>query len=72
MSSKYNFWPTKLIYNPIDLELISKQSKQEIADDFQYVLSAGSMNKNIKQFNKLIECYANSMLPSKNIKLIMH
>ncbi len=71
VSSKYNFLPIKLIYNPIDFELISKQSKQEIADGFQYVLSAGSMNKNIKQFNKLIECYANSMLTSKNIKLII-
>ena len=50
VSTKYNFLPTKLIYNPIDFELISKQSKQKIADDFQYVLSAGSMNKNIKQF----------------------
>lgn len=71
VNRNYNFLPTKLIYNPIDFEFISKQSIQEVTDDFQYVLSAGSMNKNIKQFNKLIECYANSMLPSKNIKLLI-
>ncbi|MEY4834480.1 MAG: hypothetical protein RI980_595 [Bacteroidota bacterium] len=71
VNKNYNFLPTKLIYNPIDFEFVSKQSKQEVTDDFQYVLSAGSMNKNIKQFNKLIECYANSMLPSKNIKLLI-
>jgi N-acetylgalactosamine-N,N'-diacetylbacillosaminyl-diphospho-undecaprenol 4-alpha-N-acetylgalactosaminyltransferase len=71
VGSKYNFLPTKLIYNPIDFEFISNQSKQEVTDDFQYVLSAGSMNKNIKQFNKLVECYANSILPSKKIKLII-
>lgn len=71
VNKNYNFLPNKLIYNPIDFESISKLSKQEVTDDFQYVLSAGSMNKNIKQFNKLIECYANSMLPSKNIKLII-
>jgi N-acetylgalactosamine-N,N'-diacetylbacillosaminyl-diphospho-undecaprenol 4-alpha-N-acetylgalactosaminyltransferase len=71
VNKNYNFLPTKLIYNPIDFESISKQSKQEVTDDFQYVLSAGSMNKNIKQFNKLVECYANSILPSKKIKLII-
>ncbi len=71
VGNKYNFLPTKLIYNPIDFEFISNQSKQEVTNDFQYVLSAGSMNKNIKQFNKLIECYANSILPSKKIKLII-
>lgn len=71
VNKNYNFLPTKLIYNPIDFEFISNQSKQEVTNDFQYVLSAGSMNKNIKQFNKLIECYANSILPSKKIKLII-
>ena len=71
VNSKYKFLPTRLIYNPIDFEMILNQSKQNISDDFQYILSAGSMNKNIKQFNKLIECYAKSILPSKNIKLII-
>lgn len=71
VNKNYNFLPAKLIYNPIDFEFISNQSKQEVTNDFQYVLSAGSMNKNIKQFNKLIECYANSILPSKKIKLII-
>ena len=71
VSNNYKFLPTKLIYNPIDFEMILNQSKQNISDDFQYILSAGSMNKNIKQFNKLIECYAKSILPSTNIKLII-
>lgn len=71
VSSNYDFVPTKLIYNPIDFEMISNQSKQKKSVDFKYILSAGSMNKNIKQFNKLIECYAKSILPSTNIKLII-
>lgn len=71
VSSNYDFLPTKLIYNPIDFEMIFNQSKQNISDDFQYILSAGSMNKNIKQFNKLIECYAKSILPSTNVKFII-
>lgn len=71
VSSKYKFVPSQLVYNPIDFESISEKAIEKISDDFQYVLSAGSMNKNIKQFNKLIECYAKSILPSKNIKLII-
>ena len=71
VSSKYKFIPSQIIYNPIDFQLISEKVAEKISDDFQYVLSAGSMNKNVKQFNKLIECYAKSVLPLKNIKLII-
>lgn len=71
VSSKYNFIPSQLIYNPIDFELIFENSAASISEDCQYILSAGSMHKNIKQFDKLIACYAQSTLPSKNIKLII-
>jgi glycosyltransferase involved in cell wall biosynthesis len=69
--SEYNFITSELIYNPIDFENISEKATEPILDDFQYILSAGSMNKNVKQFDKLIECYAKTVLPSKNIKLII-
>ncbi len=69
--SKYKFIPSQILYNPLDLETISEKANEPISDDFQYVLSAGSMHKNVKQFNKLMECYAKSVLPSKNIKLII-
>lgn len=71
VSAKYNFIPSELIYNPIDFELISDKIDEYVSDDYSYILSAGSMNKNVKQFDKLIACYAKSTLPSKNIKLII-
>lgn len=71
VSSKYKFVPSQILYNPIDFKFISEKATEKISDDFQYVLSAGSMNKNVKQFDKLIECYSKSVLPSKNIKLII-
>lgn len=71
VSSKYKFIPSEILYNPIDFETISEKANEPISDDFQYVLSAGSMNKNVKQFDKLIVGYAKSVLPSKNIKLII-
>jgi glycosyltransferase involved in cell wall biosynthesis len=71
VSSKYPFISSKLIYNPIDFENISEKVTEPISDDIQYVLSVGSMHKNIKQFDKLIESYSKSALPSKNIKLLI-
>ncbi len=71
VSSKHKFIPSQIIYNPIDFESISEKAIEKISDEFQYVLSVGSMNKNVKQFDKLIACYAKSILPSKNIKLII-
>lgn len=71
VSSKYHFIPAQLIYNPLDFESIAVKSEELISDEYQYVLSAGSMNKNVKQFDKLIECYAKSVLPSQNIKLMI-
>ena len=71
LSSKYKFIPSQILYNPIDFESISEKANELISEQFQYVLSAGSMNKNVKQFDKLMECYAKSVLPSKNIKLII-
>lgn len=71
VSSKYKFIPSQIINNPIDFESISEKANELISDDFQYVLSAGSMNKNVKQFDKLIACYSKSDLPKKNIKLLI-
>ena len=71
LSSKYKFIPSQILYNPIDFESISEKANELISEQFQYILSAGSMNKNVKQFDKLMECYAKSVLPSKNIKLII-
>lgn len=71
VSAKYNFISSKLIYNPIDFDYISEKTKEPISDEFQYIISAGSMHRNVKQFNKLIVCYSKSVLPSKNIKLLI-
>lgn len=59
------------IYNPIDNVSIELASKEAMDIDFKYVLAVGRMQGNIKQFDKLIECYAQSELPTNNIKLII-
>lgn len=67
----YKYKNVATIYNPIDFEAIEKQSKKELALNFKYILAVGRMQDNVKQFDKLIKCYAKSELPNHNIKLII-
>jgi glycosyltransferase involved in cell wall biosynthesis len=61
------------IYNPIDTAYIGEMaSKNEPAAGYDYIVAAGSMgDSNIKQFDKLIEAYAASVLPAGNCKLLI-
>ena len=59
------------IHNPIDLKSIDNDLKFDFEADFKYILGVGSMNTNIKQFDQLISCYAESDLPQNDIKLLL-
>ncbi|HLP63164.1 glycosyltransferase [Flavobacterium sp.] len=67
----YSFKNTLQIYNPIDVAQVNVLAEEKEAIDFNYILAAGSMHKNVKQFDHLIESYSNSILPNNNIKLII-
>jgi len=69
--SNTNYTNIETIYNPIDIEYVELASKEVLDFDFKYILAVGRMQDNIKQFDKLIESYANSDLPQKNVKLII-
>jgi N-acetylgalactosamine-N,N'-diacetylbacillosaminyl-diphospho-undecaprenol 4-alpha-N-acetylgalactosaminyltransferase len=67
-------FPNKTIvqlYNPIAIAQVEELSNISNKLDFEYILAVGSMNKNVKQFDHLIECYSNSILPENNIKLVI-
>lgn len=66
----YSFKNTLQIYNPIDVAQVNVLAEKK-AIDFNYILAVGSMHKNVKQFDHLIESYSNSILPNNNIKLII-
>lgn len=70
ISKEFSYSQLQTIYNPIDFDLISRLANEELNLDFEYVLAVGRMNDDVKQFDKLIEVYANSELPLNNIKLI--
>lgn len=72
VDEKYDFKNTKRIYNPIDLNEIQQKTNDEIDLDFTYVVGMGRFDQtNVKQFDKLIDTYLKSDLPSKNIHLVL-
>jgi N-acetylgalactosamine-N,N'-diacetylbacillosaminyl-diphospho-undecaprenol 4-alpha-N-acetylgalactosaminyltransferase len=58
------------IYNPINIEEIAVKSQEENELLYDYIIGAGQMETNIKQFDKLIDAYSNSVLPENNIHLV--
>jgi len=68
---KHNLNNVTTIYNPIDIEYIRDKAKEEIDLDFEYIISAGHFNTDQKQFDKLIYAYSRSILPKKNIALVI-
>jgi N-acetylgalactosamine-N,N'-diacetylbacillosaminyl-diphospho-undecaprenol 4-alpha-N-acetylgalactosaminyltransferase len=61
----------KQLYNPIDLTAIDVLKNKYAVEDGDFILAVGSMNSEVKQFDKLILAYSKSGLPNKNIKLII-
>lgn len=59
------------IPNPIDLEDIYKKYDDPISIDFEYIVAIGQYENNIKQFDKLILSYGNSVLKDKHIHLVI-
>lgn len=58
----------KNMFQPFDFSNINS-FKNDFQIDGNYILAVGSMNSDIKQFDKLIVAYSKSILPDKNIKL---
>lgn len=58
------------IYNPIVFEDIIASGNQKIDLGFNYIIAVGEMETNVKQFDKLVEAYSNSILPFHAIHLV--
>jgi glycosyltransferase involved in cell wall biosynthesis len=61
------------IYNPVNLGYINKKLNDDMPyPGYRYIVAAGRMeDDNIKQFDKLIAAYADSVLPANDIKLVI-
>lgn len=67
----YGLLNTLTIHNPVDVDEIQRLSAAFKPIENNYILAAGRMKDNVKQFDKLIKAYAKSHLPEKDIKLVI-
>ncbi|MEN2400990.1 glycosyltransferase [Flavobacterium sp. MC2016-06] len=59
------------IPNPIYIEEILEKQDENLEIDFKFILAVGQYENEIKQFDKLIFAYGKSVLPEKQIHLII-
>jgi len=74
IEQRHNLKNVAVIYNPIDIPYIQKRLHDDITSTpaFEYIMAAGRLSEdNVKQFDKLIEAYAVSLLPENNVKLMI-
>ncbi|WP_166919394.1 glycosyltransferase [Flavobacterium poyangense] len=72
VDEKFQLQNSHLIYNPIDLDEIKTLADNQIEMKSPYIIAAGRFDSgNVKQFDKLIVAYAESVLPQKGISLVL-
>ena len=59
------------IYNPVDIKGSTVLKQEYKVSEGNYILALGRMNEEVKQFEQLIRAYSKSVLPQKQIKLIL-
>ena len=70
VSQRFGLDNVTAIHNPID-PAIMESNEFEVQTESAFIIAAGSMKMDVKQFDKLIAAYAASELPAKNIKLMI-
>ncbi|MFV5699365.1 glycosyltransferase [Flavobacterium sp. ZT3R17] len=69
--NKHNLKNVVTIFNPINLDEANEKCKEALDINFDYIIAIGQYENPIKQFDKLILSYANSILPDKQIHLVI-
>lgn len=71
IEQKHGLKNVTTIYNPINIEEITQRADEPISLDFEFIIGVGQYDTNVKQFDKLIYAYSQSILPKKNIHLVI-
>lgn len=71
IESKYTLKNIRTIFNPVNLEEVDDRVNEVININFDYIIAIGQYHDNIKQFDKLIVSYTDSILPEKDIHLVI-
>ena len=68
VAKNYGFKNTRLIYNPVDFELVQQKMQASIDFSGDFILAVGQMENTVKQFDHLLKAYA---LSEKTVPLII-
>ena len=71
LESQYQLKNLTTIANPINLDEVNEKCNETADVGFEYIIGIGQYADNIKQFDKLILSYAHSILPEKQIHLVI-
>ena len=59
------------IYNPVSIPQLKQSDLDDVEINTEFIIGVGQYDTNVKQFDKLIEAYAQSVLPEKNTALVI-
>lgn len=71
IEEKHGLKNVTTIYNPVNIEEITQRAEEPISLDFEFIIGVGQYDTNVKQFDKLVYAYSRSILPKKNIHLVI-
>ncbi|MCD0471657.1 glycosyltransferase [Flavobacterium sp. JAS] len=71
IETKHKLQNVVTIHNPIYLDEILEKQQENIEINFDYIIAVGQYENEIKQFDKLISSYAQSVLSQKQIHLVI-
>lgn len=71
IEKKHRLKNVTTIYNPVNIEEITQRASEPISLNFDFIIGVGQYDTNVKQFDKLIYAYSQSILPKKNIHLVL-
>lgn len=71
IENKHQLQNVVTIHNPVYLEEILEKQKENLKIGFDFIVAVGQYENEIKQFDQLISSYAKSVLPQKQIHLII-
>lgn len=72
IKTNYGYTNVQTLYNPTSLAMIQQQAQGDHPFQGQrYLVACGRMDSDIKQFDRLIQIYAESQLAASNIHLVI-
>lgn len=72
VEEKHHLNNCSTIYNPIDLQMLTRMATENIDIDSEFIIAIGKYDdNNVKQLDLLIGAYAKSILPQSKIKLLL-